>query len=110
MARIYKEQLGRGPDRVHSHYAGADAIACFLEGTLTPLERTLTTLDEHQRLRDIRTLFQYTSEDRFRQPVEEITGRVVIAFLSAIDTRADVATELFVLEPGRSTLEDARPV
>jgi hypothetical protein len=22
MARIYEEQLGRGPDRVHSHYAG----------------------------------------------------------------------------------------
>jgi uncharacterized protein YbcI len=109
MARIYKEHLGRGPDRVHSHWAGPDAIACFLEGTLTPLERTLTTIDEHQRLRDIRTLFQYSSEERFRGPVEDITGRAVIAFLSAIDTRADVATELFVLGPGGPSREAARP-
>jgi uncharacterized protein YbcI len=110
MARIYKEHLGRGPDRVHSHYAGPDAIACFLEGTLTPLERKLTTLDEHQRLRDIRTLFQYTAEDQFRLPVEEITGRAVIAFLSAIDTKADVATELFVFGPTAVSRDVAPPV
>jgi uncharacterized protein YbcI len=58
MVRIYKEQFGRGPERVHSHYAGPDAIICFLEQTLTPVERSLTTLDEHQRLRDIRMLFR----------------------------------------------------
>jgi uncharacterized protein YbcI len=99
MVRIYKEQFGRGPDRVHSHYAGADVIVCMLEDTLTPVERSLKTLDEHQRLRDIRMLFQYTAEDAFRGAVEEITGRRVVAFVSGLDVRADVATELFQLEP-----------
>ena len=51
LMRVYKEYLGRGPDRAHTHYAGADAIVCFLEGTLTPVERTLTTISAHQRLR-----------------------------------------------------------
>jgi uncharacterized protein YbcI len=99
MTRIYKEQFGRGPERVHSHYAGPDAIVCFLENTLTPVERTLGTLDEHQRLRDIRMLFQYAAEQEFRGAIEQITGRKVTAFVSGIDTRVDVASELFTLEP-----------
>jgi uncharacterized protein YbcI len=99
---VYKEQFGRGPERARSYYAGADAIVCFLEGTLTPVERTLTTLDEHQRLREMRMLFQHTAEETFRATIEEITGRSVIAFCSGIDTKADIATEIFVLEPRRT--------
>ena len=86
-------------DRARSYYAGPDAIVCFLEGTLTPVERTLGTINEHQRLRKMRMLFQHTAEDTFRTAVEGITGRDVIAFSSGIDTKADVATEVFVLEP-----------
>jgi uncharacterized protein YbcI len=99
MTRIYKDQFGRGPERVYSHFAGPDAIICFLENTLTPVERTLVTLDEHQRLRDMRMLFQYAAETQFRLAVEEITGRRVVAFVSGIDVTADVATETFTLEP-----------
>jgi uncharacterized protein YbcI len=98
MMRVYTEQFGREPSRAHSHYVGADAIACFLRGTLTRAERRLTTLDEHQRLRDMRMLFQYSAEDEFRSAVEGITGRTVIAFISGIDTRSDIASEIFLFE------------
>jgi uncharacterized protein YbcI len=96
---VYKEQFGRGPERVRTYFAGPDALVCFLEGTLTPVERTLTTINEHQRLREMRMLFQHTAEDTFRTAVEQITSRPVIAFSSGIDTTADVATEVFVFEP-----------
>jgi uncharacterized protein YbcI len=99
MVRIYKEQFGRGPERVRSHWAGPDSIICFLENTLTPVERTLATMNEGQRLRDMRMLFQYAAENEFRTAIEEITGRRVTAFVSGIDTRADIASEVFVLEP-----------
>jgi uncharacterized protein YbcI len=99
MVRIYKEQFGRGPNRVRSHYAGPDTIVSLLEETLTPVERTLTTLGHDQRLRDLRMLFQYAAEDEFRSAVEQITGRTVIAFVSGIDVQTDIASELFVLEP-----------
>jgi uncharacterized protein YbcI len=99
MVRIYKEQFGRGPEHARSYYAGPDAIVCFLENTLTPVERSLTTLDQHQRLRDMRMLFQYAAEAQFRSVIQEVTGRRVVAFISGIDTRADVACELFQLEP-----------
>jgi uncharacterized protein YbcI len=95
---VYTEQFGREPDRAHSHYVGPDAIACFLRGTLTRAERRLTTLDEHQRLRDMRMLFQYSAEDEFRSAVEAITGRTVLAFISGIDTKADIASEVFLME------------
>jgi uncharacterized protein YbcI len=99
MVRIYKEQFGRGPERVRSHYAGPDAIVCFLEQTLTPVERTLAAIGEQQRLRDMRMLFQYAAEAEFRGAIEEITGRRVSAFVSGIDVDADVASELFTFEP-----------
>lgn len=99
MMNVYTEQFGREPARAHSHYIDGDSIACFLRGTLTRAELRLSTLDEHQRLRDMRMLFQYSAEDEFRDAVERITGRVVISFISGIDTKTDIATEIFLLEP-----------
>jgi uncharacterized protein YbcI len=84
---------------VRTYYAGPDAIVCFLEKTLTPVEHTLTTIGEQQRLRDMRMLFQYAAEEEFRAAIEQITGREVTAFVSGIDVVADVASELFTLEP-----------
>jgi|tagenome__1003787_1003787.scaffolds.fasta_scaffold20658184_2 uncharacterized protein YbcI len=100
--RIYKEQFGRGPEHVRSFWAGPDSIICFLENTLTPVEKTLGTMDEHQRLRDMRMLFQYAAEDEFKNAIEAITGRKVIGFVSGIDTKADLASEVFTLGPADS--------
>lgn len=99
IVRLYKELFGRGPTKTRTHYAGPDAILTTLENSLTPAERNLVELGEHQRLRDVRMFFQYATEDEFTGTVEEITGRKVRAFVSGLDTKKDVATELFYLEP-----------
>lgn len=99
MVRIYKEQFGRGPTKARSAFAGPDALLCTLEDTLTPAERNLVTLGEHQRLRDTRLFFQYASERDFRDSIERVTGRRVRAFVSGMDTREDVSSELFYLAP-----------
>ena len=114
MVRLHKQQFGRGPTNARSHWAGADMLVCVLEETLTPAERNLVKMGEHQRLRDMRTYFQYASVREFCEPVEQATGRTVRAFLSAIDTEADgLVTELFVLHPdgytGPSRIERAEP-
>jgi uncharacterized protein YbcI len=95
---IYKAQLGRGPVVAHTHYAGSDIVVCILEGTLTPIERTLVDLGQERQLQDIRQLFQAAAELQFRAVVEDITGRTVISFMSANDVRNDVASEIFSLE------------
>jgi uncharacterized protein YbcI len=110
MVRVYKDQFGRGPTKVRTSWSGPDVITVVLEDTLTRAERNLVKLGEHERLRDLRMLFQYAEVGEFCEPVERITGRKVRAFISGIDTYADgLATELFVLHPegykGRSRAE-----
>ena len=100
MVRLYKEQFGRGPTRTRTYWAGPDALVSFLEDTLTPAERNLAKMGQHQRLRDMRTFFQYATLGEFCEPVERITGRKVRSFHSSIDTKVDgLAIETFILYP-----------
>jgi uncharacterized protein YbcI len=99
MVRIYKEQFGRGPTKTRTHWAGPDIVVVTLEDTFTPAEHSLRKLGEHERLRDLRLLFQYAETGAFCAPIERFTGRKVRAFISGVDTRADLACEMFVLHP-----------
>lgn len=99
MVRIYKDQFGRGPTRTRTVWAGPDIVLVTLEDTFTPAERRLRELDEHGRLRELRMLFQYAEVEVFCEPIERLTGRKVRAFVSGIDTKADLASEMFVLHP-----------
>ena len=98
MVRLYKELFGRGPTRASTAIT-RDIVICTLEDTLTPAERNMAELGEHQRLRDTRMFFQHASEDDFREAIERITERKVRAFISGIDTTQDVSAEIFYLEP-----------
>jgi uncharacterized protein YbcI len=99
MVRLYKELFGRGPSRARTSYAGPDALLSTLTGSFTPAERSLVELGEHERLRETRLFYQHARERDFRAAVERITGRKVVGFMSAIDTVADLACEVFYLEP-----------
>lgn len=114
MVRLYKTQYGRGPTKVRTHWVGDDAIIVLLEDTLSPAERNLVRMGEHQRLRDIRMFFQYATVPDFCEPVERLTGRKVRSFLSGIDTEVNgLSMETFVLHPegyeGPSRIEAAEP-
>jgi uncharacterized protein YbcI len=102
MVRIYKELLGRGPTKARSAYAGPDTLIATLEDSLTPAEHNLIAIGEQQKVRDARALLQQASERTFVETVERATGRRVRAWLSGIDTRSDVSTEVFHLEPAVS--------
>ena len=110
MVRIYKDQFGRGPTKTRTQWAGPDVLVVTLEHTFTPAERRLRDLGEHERLRELRLLFQYAEVGGFCEPVERLTGRKVRAFISGIDTYEDIASEMFVLHPlgydGPSRRED----
>jgi uncharacterized protein YbcI len=114
MVGLYKSQFGRGPTTARTFWSGPDAMTCFLEDTLTPAERNLVKMGEHQRLRDTRMFFQYATVREFCEPVERITGRTIRSFHSSVDTEADgMATETFVFYPegkeGPSRIEVAEP-
>src|SRR4051794_12037629 len=115
MVRLCTEQFGARTDEGAHRVGRPNTLITIVEHTLTPAERNLTKLGEHQRVRDIRTFFQYATVPEFCEPVERLTGRKVRAFLSAIDTQVDgLATETFLLYPeaedGASRTELARHV
>jgi uncharacterized protein YbcI len=106
MVRLYKELFGRGPTKARTDYAGPDTLVATIQNSLTPAERNMIGMDEHQRMREIRMFFQHASEAEFRGTVEQITGRKVRAFVSGMDTHEDVSTEIFYLSPAEP---EARP-
>lgn len=99
MVRIYKTQFGRGPTKARTAFAGPDLVVCTLEDSLTPVERRMAEIGDHERLRDLRLYFQHVIEGQFTEVIERALGRSVRAFVSGMDTRKDVAAELFYLEP-----------
>ena len=100
MVRLYKENFGRGPTKARAHWAGDNTLLVTLENTLVHAEQNLVKMGEHQRLRDTRMFFQYATVREFCEPVEQITGRKVRAFISGRDTEVDgFSVELFHLHP-----------
>jgi uncharacterized protein YbcI len=99
MVGLYKDLFGRGPTKARTSYVGPNLIVSSLENSLTRIERTMASTGDYRRLRELRIDLQYTAEDDFVGAVEEITGRKVVAFVSGMDTRTDVAAELFYLAP-----------
>jgi len=100
VVRVFKNQFGRGPTSARAAWAGSDTITVMLEDTLTPAERNMVKMGEHERLRETRMFFQYASVRELCEPVERLTGRKVRGFVSGIDTAVEgLCVETFVLHP-----------
>jgi len=95
---IHREYFGRGAKRTRT-VMGADYIICFLEDIYTPVERTLIDAGRTDTVRETRNTFQDAMGPKFREAVEEATGRTVVAFMSQVHFDPDMAAEVFVLEP-----------
>jgi len=97
VARHYKDQFGRGPQRCRAHFAGRDAVLVVLDGTMSPAERRLTDMGEGERVRGARSALQRAVQDDVVKAVAHVVGRPVLHAVTGIDVDHDVATELFVL-------------
>jgi len=98
MVRLHKEQFGRGPTTARSGFVGPDALLCVLEDALLPAELNMVKMGDHQRVRESRIAFQAATASEFVSAVEEIVGRKVRAFGSAVDVEQNVVFENFVFE------------
>ena len=98
MVRLYKEQLGRGPTKARSHYAGRDIIVVSLEKTMVPAERKLVELGEARRMAESRLVAMEGAEREFCEAIEQITGRKVRAMVCGMSAELDISTKVFYLE------------
>ncbi len=99
MVRLHKTQFGRGPTNSRAFFAGPDAVMCVLEDVLLPAERKMVELGNAERVRDSRVAFQAATEHEFVSAVEEILGRKVHSFASAVDPHTSVVFENFFFYP-----------
>src|SRR4051812_426619 len=79
---LLREHYGRGPSRAKT-YAMDDCIVCVLRNGFTAHERTVVeSPGGADRVVEMRQDFQKMMEERYREAIESITSRRVVAFLS----------------------------
>jgi len=98
ITRLHRDHYGRGATTTRT-IIQRNYVVCFLEDIYTPVERTLIEAGRNETVRETRNIFQDAMGPRFREAVEEATGRTVIAFMSQVCFDPDMAAEVFVLEP-----------
>ena len=97
--QIFRDFVGKGPERCKSHWAGPDMLVILLAGGYTIAEQTLYDAGRGAAVQDSRHALQMTLAARMTDIVETLTGRKVAAFMSASHQAPDLSAEIFVLEP-----------
>jgi uncharacterized protein YbcI len=99
---IHHKHLGRGPETASTLHFG-NVLVTLMHEVLTHAEKTLTRTGQVDAVNHIRHLFQETMADDFREAVEHLTGRTVLAFISGNHIDPDIAAEMFILDgpPGK---------
>ena len=95
---LLSEYTGRGPTKARTHLSG-DLVAVVLQDTMTKGERSLIRDGEHARVLETRQAYQRTMREDLAGGVAELTGRQVVAFMSANHIDPDMGVEIFILAP-----------
>jgi uncharacterized protein YbcI len=94
---IYRTHLGRGPSSASSFH-NDDVVTVVMREVMTNAEKSLAQSGSGREVTHMRRLFQATMETDFREAVERLTDRKVVAFISGNHVNPDVAVETFILE------------
>ncbi len=101
VVRVMQEYTGRGATRART-VLSPDTVMVLLEDTLTKGEQTLVEHGRTEEVLSIRRTFQQAMSAELTAEVERLTGREVIAFLSANHVEPDYSAEIFVLGSRRA--------
>jgi len=109
---ILREHYGRGPMKAKT-YVLDDIVVVVMRGSgFTPLEQTIMDSGDPNRVIAMRENFQSVMAARYRETIEELTGRKVLAFLSQAHVDPDITMEIFFVDgplPGFGAVEIVEP-
>lgn len=97
ISQLHARYYGKGP-REAKTYLGDDFIFCVLSEPFTTVEQTLIEVGRQHDVRQMRQVFQDAMERRFKQAVEELTGKTVSTFMSQTHVGPDMAIEVFKID------------
>lgn len=94
---LLREYTGRGPTKSRTTIRD-NVVLVMLEQTLTKGEQSLVNKGRADRVIDIRHEFQEAMREESMSKIGELTGRKVVAMLSANHVDPDLGAEIFVLD------------
>lgn len=98
IVKLMREHYGRGPIRAKT-YVLDDIVVCVLRGSgFTPLEQTMMDSGDGRRVVAMRENFQEMMAVRYRELIERLTDRKVLAFLSQAHVEPDITLEVFFVD------------
>jgi uncharacterized protein YbcI len=97
IVKVLRENTGRGPTKARTTIRD-NVVVVMLEQALTKGEQNLVRKGRADKVIAIRHEFQEAMRDECIATVGELTGRDVIAFMSANHLEPDIAAEIFVLD------------
>jgi uncharacterized protein YbcI len=98
IVRLLSDFTGRGPTKARTHF-NENLITIVVQDLLTRGERSLIRDGREDLVLETRRAYQQSMGADLVAGIEEITGRQVIAFLSANHINPDIAIENFMLAP-----------
>ena len=94
---LLREYTGRGPMKSRTTIRD-NVVLVMLEQTLTKGEESLVSKGRADKVVEIRHEFQEAMREESMAKVAELTGRQVVAMLSANHIDPDLGAEIFVLD------------
>ena len=98
VVRLLSEYTGRGATQARTHF-NDNLVTVVVQNLMTKGEISLIRDGSAELVLEMRRAYQVAMRKDLSTGVEDITGRTVIAFLSANHIDPDIAIESFMLAP-----------
>lgn len=110
IVRLMREYAGRGPTKARTTIRD-NVVVVMLEQTLTKGERILVGKGRGENVLALRREYQEAMREESSAKVAQLTGRNVIAMMSANHIDPDLAAEIYVLDgpPGYNHVPPTTP-
>jgi uncharacterized protein YbcI len=97
IVRLMREYTGRGPMKARTTIRD-NVVVVILEQTLTKGEQVLVKKGRDENVLALRHEYQEAMREESSNKIAELTGRKVIAMMSANHLDPDLAAEIYVLD------------
>lgn len=94
---VVRDYTGRGPTKARTTIRD-EVVVVILEHTLSKGEQVLVEKGRGERVLGLRREYQDAMREEASARIAEITGRNVVAMMSANHLSPDLAAEIFVLD------------
>jgi len=98
IVHILRERYGRGPMKAKTYALDDIVVVVLRAGGFTAAEKTMIDRGEPERVVAMREDFQRVIAPDYREAIEQLTNRRVLAFLSNAHVEPELTLEVFFVD------------